>query len=164
MPLSVKQYTSQGEFVVQYMFTSFKGTANNEELCSTIVLRGEWAHLAVAYDKLFRQVHADKSKPLNMQPYFCFNSAEAFTKRVYEISRFAGYPTKFFSGHSFRCGRVTFEATEACHGEENMDKFFAVFQKSQVLGGWMGDKVKVYIRNHVTKFRVRVRVSSPYLW
>jgi hypothetical protein len=47
---------------------------------------------------------------------------------------------------------VTFEATEACHGEENMDKFFAVFQKSQVLGGWMGDKVKVYIRNHVTKF------------
>jgi hypothetical protein len=154
-PHDVGIFEEDGQTVFEITFVTFKGTRGSNALTTKLTLYDEWARIACLYDKLFRRIHCNPDLHIDAQPYFGFNSAEAFTKRVYDVCKFAGYPTKFFSGHSFRCGSVTFEACEKCHGAENLDRFFQVFDTNRVLGGWMGDKIKLYIRDQVTKLQER---------
>jgi hypothetical protein len=81
-----------------------------------------------------------------------FNSAEAFTKHIYTLSKFAGYPVKFFSGHSFRVGKIAFECAKAANETKNLSTFLDIFQAHRILGGWLGERIKLYIRNHATRF------------
>ncbi len=161
-PTDLKFYNIQSELTAQLTFRSQKGTIKREEMITTVTLTGEWGAMMKRYYLLFVKQCKLTNINLNSAPLFGFNSTPAFSTRIYRLCYFAGYPEQFFSGHSFRAGKVAFDTAETCSRTGDFSNFMSIVKANKFVGGWFGDKIKVYIRNHVTRFRESTRLPSEY--
>jgi hypothetical protein len=147
---------------VQVTFSSHKGTRRNEQISTTFTAHGYWASLLERYFKQFKLHCQLENLNFISTPFFGFSTTSAFTERLYRLCYFAGYPRQFFSAHSFRAGKVAFDAAEKCHLTKDYSNFSSIVEANKFIGGWFGDKIKLYIRNYVTRFKDAQNPPSQY--